>query len=281
MEEVVQFQEEGGTLYGVLHAPEQPNGIGLVFLHGWPGNRIGPHRMFVTFARRLCALGFHCLRIDFRGRGESEGATESASIRGMMADTSRAADFLLARPGVKRLYLLGICSGGKVAIGAAAQDPRIRGLALWSAEAMGNLRTRAAWTNKSVKALRVYLHKLTSLETWKKILTGRVNTRMVRKAIVTDEKPRDTEVVEETALLDRFQSYRGPIQFIYGGNDPDTRFAAEAYTVFCRRHGIRHECHEIAGANHSFYSIAWKRDVMELTERWLLEQAAAGGPPRS
>jgi pimeloyl-ACP methyl ester carboxylesterase len=280
MESVVQFRNEGETIVGVLHEPDRPNGIAIIFLHGWPGNRIGPHRMFVTFARRLADLGFTCLRIDFRGRGESEGKTEAASIRGMMADVSCAADFMLNRSAGFRLYLLGICSGGKVAVGAAAQDPRIQGLALWSAEAMGNLRARAARANKSMKALRTYFNKLASLETWKKILTLRVNTRMVRKAIVTDEKPRDAEVIHESALLDRFRGFKGPLQFIFGGNDPDTRFAAEAYTAFCKRHGILHECHEIAGANHSFYSIAWKREVTALTERWFLDQAASNRPSR-
>jgi pimeloyl-ACP methyl ester carboxylesterase len=280
MESVVQFANEGETLYGVLHEPERPNGIAVVFLHGWPGNRIGPHRMFVTFARRLETLGFTCLRLDFRGRGDSEGSTQAASIRGMIVDVSKAADFMLSRPGLARLYLLGICSGGKVAVGAAAQDPRIRGLALWSAEAIGNLRSRAAGANKSAKALRTYARKLMAWETWKKIITLRVNTRMVRKAIVTDEKPRTAEVAEETALLDRFRAFKGPVQFIFGGNDPDTRFAAEAYTAFCKRHGIRHECHEVPGANHSFYSMAWKREVTDLTERWFRDQAAADGPAR-
>jgi pimeloyl-ACP methyl ester carboxylesterase len=280
MESVIHFQNEGETIYGVLHQPEKPNGVAVIFLHGWPGNRIGPHRMFVTFARRLSDLGFSCLRIDFRGRGDSEGSTEGASIKGMISDVSRAVDFMLERLGPVRLHLLGICSGGKVAVGASAQDDRIQGLALWSAEAIGNLRSRAARANKSAKALRTYLNKLMSWETWKKILTLRVNTRMVRKAIATDEKPRDAEVVEETVLLDKFRSYKGPVQFVFGSNDPDTRFAAQAYTVFCRKHGIRHECHEIAGANHSFYSIAWEREVMDLTERWLVAQAAPDRPSR-
>jgi dienelactone hydrolase len=273
MEKIITIGKENEALRGVLHEPECPNGVGVVFLHGWPGNRIGPHRMFVTMARRLEALGFYGLRIDFHGRGDSDGRAEDASIRSMIDDTARAVDFLAARPQVKRLYLLGICSGGKVAIGAASADPRLRGLVLWSAEAMGQLRTRAARTHKSMSALRLYLKKLTAVETWKKILTFRVNTRMVRKAIVTDETPRDAEIAHESAMLDRFKAFRGDILFIYGGNDPNTKYAAEAYTQFCNRHGIRSEFHEIPDANHSFYSLEWERDVLEWSERWFVKQA--------
>ncbi len=273
METTVTFGKEAASLRGVLHEPERSNGVGVVFLHGWPGNRIGPHRMFVTLARRLAGLGFHSLRIDFRGRGDSDGRAEDASIGTMIEDTAVAVDFLARRPEIKKLYLLGICSGGKVAIGAASADPRLAGLVLWSAEAMGPLRTRSARTHKSVSALRLYLNKLSSAETWKKILTFRVNTRMVRKAIITDETPRDAEVVRETAMLDAFKGFQGKLLFIYGGNDPDTKFAAEAYTKFCTRHGIPSEFHEIPEANHSFYSLEWERNVLAWSEHWLIRQA--------
>jgi uncharacterized protein len=273
METNVSFNSGGATVRAILHEPDHPNGTGIVYLHGWPGNRLGPHRMFVTLGRQLAGLGFCSLRIDFRGRGDSDGETASASIRSMIADTTAAVDFLTARAPLRRVILLGICSGGKVAIGAASGDPRVNGLVLWSAEAMGNLRVRAASTHKSVQALRVYLKKLASIEAWRKILTGRVNTRMVRKAIVTDEAPREAELAHETALLERFKTFRGDVLFIYGGNDPDTKFAAGAYQSFCTKQAIPAEFHEIPEANHSFYSLRWEKEVFDWTERWLTRPA--------
>ena len=67
---------------------------------------------------------------------------------------------------------------------------------------------------------------------------------MKRKAIVTDETPRDAELVHESQLLDRFRSFQGQLLFIFGGNDPDTKFAAEAYARFCRQQNIASEFHE-------------------------------------
>lgn len=277
METAVTIQNGNEAIRAILHEPAVPAGLGVVFLHGWSGNRLGPHRMFVTLARRLEALGIHGLRIDFRGRGDSDGATEAASIAGMMADAGCAVDFLMNRASVRRVVLLGICSGGKVAIGTAATDPRIGGLVLWSAEAMGYLRHRAAKSHKSFQAILTYLKKLARPESWLKILTGRVNTRMVRKAIATDETPREAEQVRESALLDRFKKFKGGILFIYGGNDPDTRFAAGAYTQFCAKQGIQNEFHEIAEANHSFYSLLWEREVLKLTELWFEKQVETLG----
>ena len=268
MEKPVSFNNGGEALRGVLHAPEPANGVGVVFLHGWGGNRHGPHRMFVTTARQLAARGCHCLRFDFRGRGESDGRIDNATIRAMIADARCAVDFLLSQTPVRAVILLGICSAGKVAIGEASEDPRITGLALWSAEAMGYLRGGDAKTQKSLYALGLYLRKLANPATWLKIVTGRVNTRMVRKAVLVDEAPDQAEARDESAMLDRFKAYKGRILFIYGGNDPETRIAAGKYTGFTARHGIPNEFHEIAGANHSFYSLEWERQVVELTLAW-------------
>jgi pimeloyl-ACP methyl ester carboxylesterase len=267
VEETVVFGDEREPLWGVLHEPSTANGAGVVFLHGWPGNRIGPHRMFVTMARRLTAAGFRCLRVDFRGRGESGGIAGDATIRSMIADARCGVDYLTTR-GSRHVFLLGICSGGKVAIGLASEDSRIEGLALWSAESMGYLRDPSAGVNKSLEALRIYTRKLVRPETWRKILTFRVNTGMVRKALSTDEAPSSADIADESAMLHKFRRFRGGILLVYGGNDPETKTAAGAYIRFCGQNRIASEFHEIPEANHSFYSIRSSEEVMTLTERW-------------
>ena len=82
-------------LVGVLSEPEgDPRGAGIVFLHGWTGYRIGPHRIFVEAARRLAAVGYHSLRFDFRGRGDSDGEHGTTTLD-QMIDDARAARRLL------------------------------------------------------------------------------------------------------------------------------------------------------------------------------------------
>jgi len=275
-EEPFAFVSGGATVRGMYHQPVHPNGAGVVFLHGWSGNRLGPHRLFVLQARRLVAMGFHCLRFDFRGRGESEGETFSASIEGMVEDTICGIEAFRTETGVKRIFLVAICSGCKVAIGAATRCPEIAGLVLWSAEAMGPLRVSTQTARKTWHALRQYARKLLALETWKKILSGRVQTHFVKKALVTNERPQAMEIRRETEWLTAFQRFRGPLLFIYGGNDPDTATAAKGFATFCRNHGLSHEMHEIPEANHSFYSLEWSEEVMSRTERWF--RAVGTGP---
>jgi uncharacterized protein len=271
-ESAVSFERGGTLLHGVLHVPGEGKGggIGVVFLHGWSGCRLGPHRMFVKLSRQLCGAGYHCLRFDFAGRGESGGAVAEASINTMIEDAKAAMAFLAERSGVARTVLLGICSGSKVAMGVAATAGGVDGLVLLSHEAMGELR-RGGDTDarKSRSVLKAYLLKLMRPETWRKILTGRVNTRMVGKALAQSESPDDAELVTETGWHRRLQDYPGRMLFIYGSNDPATPAAQPKYAAFCRKNDLKAVFHVVDGANHSFYSLAWEGEVCGAVREWL------------
>lgn len=265
----ISFESNGHTLRGILHSPAGgASGIGVVFLHGWSGCRIGPHRMFVKTARHLSESGCTCLRFDFRGRGESDGAVAEGTIASMVEDARCAAKFMRTQEGVKKIVLLGICSGGKVAIAAAA-TANIDGLAVWSAETMGRLKSQTANVRKSAFALGTYLRKLTYPQTWRKIFTFKVNTAMVGKAMFKHETASCDEIRQEDVWLDDFKTYHGPILFIYGANDPDTDVAARNYAAFCKQHTGPSEFYEIPEANHSFYSLDWEQEVMKITAEWV------------
>lgn len=269
MEQPVHFTVGPDRLEGIWH-PAGAAGPApvVVFLHGWAGSRVGPHRMFVHMARRLSALGCPCLRFDFRGRGDSTGASGAASIVAMVTDAKAAVDFAAGREPGRPVVLLGICSGGKVAVATAAADPRVSGLALWSAEPMGPMRDRASRQRKKGDVLRAYARKLLRAETWSKLATFRVNVHMVGKAMAAGEVAGREEIANETRWLKAFESYRGRVLFVYGTNDPETAAAKAGYLPLSAKAGFPHVWHEVAGANHSFYGLHWEREVMEVTETW-------------
>jgi pimeloyl-ACP methyl ester carboxylesterase len=268
MEEPVTFESGGDVLRGVRHRPDSGGGsAAVVFLHGWSGCRLGPHRMFVTAARRLEALGIASLRFDFRGRGDSGGVTAETSIASMIEDATAAVAFMQSE--ATAIILLGICSGGKVAVGTASRGMDTVGLILLSAEAMGEMHGTYDGTRKSLVALREYAVKLTRPETWRRLATGKVNTGMVRKALTEHEMPSAEELVDESNILRAFRSYTGSILSIYGAAHPETVHAAGAYRNFFDAHGIDHEMHAVDGANHSFYGLDWEQQVLTRIEAWL------------
>ena len=60
---------------------------------------------------------------------------------------------------------------------------------------------------------------------------------------------------------------------MYGTGDPTTGEAVEHYQGLSARAKMTADFRLIEGANHSFYSLAWKAEVIEATLGWLGEHA--------
>ena len=99
-----------------------------------------------------------------------------------------------------------------------------------------------------------------------------MNVRQVNKSLFRPETRTDAEARQEDQWLTRFRTFAGKILFVYGTNDPETRLASQNYRAFCERQRIPHEFQAIEGANHSFYSLTWEQQVMDVTSAWLTRQ---------
>ena len=279
MEQHIFFENRGCQLMGALHTPDTPSVCegALVFLHGWAGYRIGPHQMFTKLARRACAEGFPCLRFDFRGRGDSEGDAKATTLSTMISDAVAATRLVRERSGVSRVAFIGDCSGSEVAIGAAALGAGVDSLVLWSAPIVGADRA-ASDRAKKQHILKQYAHKLLRKETWQKLLGGKLQFDMIKKAALGGGKGAGEEGAEEDRDIDwlrRFYDFRGEALYIYGGNDPTKPESVEHYQALSLRANRAFNLHLVKGANHAFYSLAWENEVMDTTLNWLGGRYAA------
>ncbi|HET6964503.1 MAG TPA: alpha/beta hydrolase [Acidimicrobiales bacterium] len=109
---------------------------GLVICHGFPADQIQPqtpNRGYQQLADRLAAdTGWVVLTFSFRGTSESTG---NFSLGGWLADLKVAIDVLLRTGGVDAVWLCGFAAGGALALCAAGEDPRVRGVAAFAAPA--------------------------------------------------------------------------------------------------------------------------------------------------
>jgi pimeloyl-ACP methyl ester carboxylesterase len=105
--------------------------------HGFTGNRVEAHRLFVRAAREFCRRGILTARFDFYGSGESEGEFHEMTLSSEIEDLGAILDYLLRRPEVdpRKVGALGLSMGGVVALARAAADGRIRFVVTWSAPA--------------------------------------------------------------------------------------------------------------------------------------------------
>mgnify|MGYP000191499081 CR=1 FL=1 len=145
MEKPVVFKSQNQQIIGIIHIPdnlkEGEKAPSIVMFHGFTGNKSEAHRLFVKVARRLCDAGFVVLRFDFRGSGDSEGEFEDMTVPGEVDDAEEAINFLLKQPYVdeKRIGVIGLSLGGRVASIIASKDERLRFVVLYS-PALGPLR---------------------------------------------------------------------------------------------------------------------------------------------
>jgi len=127
-EEPVFFPSGSERLFGVLTAPTgAANGVGVVLMTA--RGTYHRNRLSVRLARRLAGYGYHVLRFDFRGVGESSGAAEFELDRPLVEDVKGAVALLEAR-GLERFMLVGSCFGARSALAAAKEVAALDGLVL-------------------------------------------------------------------------------------------------------------------------------------------------------
>ncbi len=280
MQETLEFVSNGLTVRGIVHRPEgRTPRAGVLLLHGWGGTRSGPHRILHSAGERLAGEGFVCLRFDFRGRGDSEGEVLDHDLNTMIEDAKCAAEYAHVALGLDTLYLVGICSGGEVAVGAMHDGLKVAGAALWSAPVFSADATLSRRARKSASYLRDYAAKLFRLETWRKLISGRIRFGVIGRVLLGGSVHQKGEGErKELSASERLRGGADSVLLIYGTADPIAEEAIDRYTALFERSGARVSLHRIVGANHGFYSWAWHQEVVERTAAWMLAEAALTAP---
>ena len=149
-------------IVGSFFPAMKPGSPAVLLLHQFASDR----HAYDEFAKRLQAKGFGVLTIDGRGFGESVKTTEGKSVavsrsdeavRGMRADVAAAFEFLAKQQNVdsSRIGIVGASYGSSLAIIYAAENPKVKGVALLSPgiNYFGNIPTEPAVKSFGNRAL--------------------------------------------------------------------------------------------------------------------------------
>jgi uncharacterized protein len=251
METLIQFQNWSNKwLRGMVHRPTRVRtrrgGPSVVFFHGFTGDRMESHWIFVKCARALAQVGVASLRFDFYGSGESEGQFSEVTLRGEISDAAAAVEFFRRQKGIDpdRVGLLGLSLGGAVAASIAVSS-RAQALVLWSALAHPqDLRTLASANTKPVPGMEGAYEYASHLVS-----------------------PRFLDNVEQVVPLKAIAAFTAPTLIIHPEKDehlplhhPEDYFQAVGAAV--------KEKVIIPGADHTFTSVLWEREVISRTVDW-------------
>lgn len=133
--ESIVFTNEGQKIFGVVHRPLVSAPYPMVLVcHGLGGHKTGKYRLYVHLAEMLTQMGIGCLRIDFRGSGDSEGNFSDMTIDSEVSDAMVALDYLKKdkRVDSSRIGLFGRSFGGVIAVAAASRFGEAKSVVLWA-----------------------------------------------------------------------------------------------------------------------------------------------------
>lgn len=248
-ERFVQFVVKGQKVYGMLHVPDGAKKFpAVVMCHGFTGNRIETHRLFVKAARRFAADGIATLRFDFRGSGESEGDFEQATVSSEIEDALAALAFLREQPEVddERIGLVGLSLGGCVSAYAAVRDGRVKALVLWASVADLPEVFMSRW-NETIRQV---------LETqgWFDIGGWKVSRNFYEDGLKVDP-------------LREAVRYDGAALIVHGTED--TAVPVDHAYRYHAAFRCTKRLHLINGADHTFARCDWEEEVIKVTLEWL------------
>jgi dipeptidyl aminopeptidase/acylaminoacyl peptidase len=236
-----------GVLRGILHRPAAPNPApGIVMLHGFTGNHVEDQFLYVQAARYLADQGFAVLRFDFFGSGDSDGTFDQFTVHTEVADAARAVEWLGQRPGVdpNRIGLIGLSLGGCVTALLAGQDPHVKAAVFWNAVCLPSLHFNDIAQSGANECITGGL---------------RVGPDFLPTFYACDP-------------LAAARRYQGPALVVQG--TADVVVPVHESDALKLALGERGELHHIVGADHTFKHPDWRRDLFDLTARWLRDHLA-------
>lgn len=277
MEHAVLFACEGDELVGIIARPAgSPSRLGVLVIVGGPQYRVGSHRQFVLLSRSLAKAGIACMRFDYRGMGDADGAARSFDA--VIGDVASAVDeFMRQVPELDGVVLWGLCDGASAACLYAPGDTRVAGLVLlnpWVRTDTGEARTVLRY---------YYLRRLVDPRFWKKLLGGGVPVLgslgglvgTIRRA--RSGAPRDPgDVANDVSLPGRMQqavsAAARPMMLLLSGRDYVAREFEQlvaddrTWSDLCNTASMV----RLEQADHTFSSERWRTEVARLTADWVI-----------
>ena len=292
-EEPVYFPAGDNTLFGVHTHPERANGVGIVLVQGGDTVNVSMHRnrLAVRLARRFAADGYHVIRFDYHGLGESTGVIKRLHLHHPFTDDVEGAAAYLRSLGLASIVLVGACFGSRTALSSAPQVPETSAVLLATPPSAGYDRTEAQseWMARDA-SLGDYAKRAASVDKVKAIFTDPGRRQLYIKLASKKLTQVWTKILNKTGLkrgdgldwvspmlldpLDTMVERGVPVLFVYGTEDPlaaefRRASAGRLGEIITRSNGGVQLVDDIEGLVHGFPSVPVQEAFFDLAVDWV------------
>ncbi len=127
------FGSSDQRVLGIYHSADfsKDRGEGVVLCYPFGQEYMRAHRAYRQLASGLSKLGYHVLRFDYRGTGDSYGDLDNALPSMWLDDVRTAVEELADISGCRKISLLGLRLGALLAQQVAFSETKISRLVLW------------------------------------------------------------------------------------------------------------------------------------------------------
>lgn len=138
------FGSSQRPLFGIYHPPKgTARNLGIVICPPMGQEYMRTHRALRQLALQLTRVGFHALRFDYSGTGDSAGENADASLVGWLDDVATATEELKDTAGVRAVSLAGIRLGATLGFLVGGVRSDVESVVLWDPVVRG-----AAYVNE-------------------------------------------------------------------------------------------------------------------------------------
>jgi pimeloyl-ACP methyl ester carboxylesterase len=179
-------------LFGIVTLPAatERRRRAVVLLNAGADYHIGPNRMYVSLARRWALRGYTVMRLDFAGIGDSDTRPGRASDEvfppAAIGDIREAITLLRSNFGIGDVTLVGLCSGAYHALRAAVAALPVSRVVLINPQNYfwkEGMTVNDMQPGELVRNPRMYRSRLFSIESWKRLFTGKVDVSYITKIL--------------------------------------------------------------------------------------------------
>ncbi len=192
----IYFGTSEKPLFGTYYLPQSnsPRSTGIVLCYPMGQEYLWMHRAYRQLSTLFTRAGFHVLRFDYYGCGDSGGNSDQGDIDQWLDDISTAIEEMKDSSGVTKVTLVGFRLGATLSVMAGEERNDVDSIALWDPVVNGNdyirelMKMHGEWMENNLPDPNAFYQNNGNLEIMGFPLTSRLQSGLEKIDLLNIDK---------------------------------------------------------------------------------------------